>query len=75
MFSLANDIMLTRVGILKTARERVDAAAATVTATSEQIGRAIGVAIGLAVVALLCAAAAIVVSIRGRRPAAAAANG
>lgn len=59
---------------MKAARDKADAAINAVTATSEQIAQSIGAAIGISVVALLLAAAAIILSIRGRRPAAAASN-
>lgn len=52
---------------LKKARETVEAAAANVTASAETASRAIVVAIGLAVGALLLACVAALIALSGRK--------
>lgn len=53
------------VGLGK-ARETVEKAADKITASAELTARAIGAAIGIAIVALLTALAALVLAVRGR---------
>jgi len=59
------------VGLKKT-RDAVHAAAGRVTASTEMIAKAIGAVAGIAAVALCVALLAVVLAVRGRRPAIAA---
>lgn len=52
---------------LRAARETVESAAQTVTASAETIAKSIGVAIGIAVGAFLIACAAMLIAVQGRR--------